>query len=256
MAESKPLGKEQWFVLIAAFLGWMFDGLEMGLFPLAARPALRNLMNMPSEAAVGEWYSYLVALFLVGAAAGGLIFGWLGDRIGRVRTMALSIAVYAGFTGCCFFVTAPWQLGMFRFLAALGMGGEWALGVALVMECWPEKLRPILAGVIGAAANFGFLGISVVGLCFEVTIESWRWMMLAGAAPGVLAFLVIAFIPESERWKQSVKKRVQAASRDLHHQPVETDAAGNRFRLGGIDRHLGRGFRVPAAVGRQTGRGR
>ena len=214
MTENKRLGKEQWYVLIAAFLGWMFDGLEMGLYPLAARPALRDIMStetvsgmrvFPAEGEVGAAYSTLVALFLLGAALGGLIFGWLGDRIGRVRTMALAIAVYSGFTGAVYFADAPWQLGAFRFLAALGMGGEWALGVALVMECWPEKFRPILAGVIGAAANFGFLGISLLGVLFTVDEESWRWMMLAGAAPGILAFFVIAFIPESERWKEAVK---------------------------------------------------
>jgi MFS family permease len=119
--------------------------------------------------------------------------------------MALSIAAYSLFTGCCYFATSPWQLGLFRFCAALGMGGEWSLGVALVMECWPEKLRPLLAGVIGAAANFGFLGIALLGMFFAVTPDSWRWIMLAGAAPGILAVFIILFIPESEKWKASVK---------------------------------------------------
>ena len=214
MSEDKPLGRHQWFVLIAAFLGWMFDGLEMGLYPLAARPALRDILStqtasgmtvFPAEGEVSAIYSTLVAMFLLGAALGGLVFGWLGDRIGRVKTMALAIAVYSVFTGAVYFANSPWQLGLFRFLAALGMGGEWALGVALVMECWPEKFRPILAGVIGAAANFGFLAISLLGVLFTVDEESWRWMMLAGAAPGFLAFFVIAFIPESERWKEAVK---------------------------------------------------
>lgn len=202
---GRTLGREQWFVLAAAFLGWMFDGLEMGLFPIAARPALMDLMNHPSESAIGEWYSYLVALFLVGAAAGGFLFGWMGDKMGRVRSMALSILAYSLFTGAAYFATEPWHLGACRFLAALGMGGEWALGVALVMECWPEKYRPILAGVIGAAANFGFLAISVISIFFVVTVDSWRWIMLAGAAPGFLAFFILAFIPESQRWQESVK---------------------------------------------------
>ena len=153
-------------VLAAAFLGWMFDGVEMGLFPIAARPAVIDLMQMttPDDKIIGVWVGYLTALFLLGAALGGFIFGWMGDKIGRVRSMTLSIVVYSGFTGLCYFATEPWHLGVYRFLAALGMGGEWALGVALVMECWPEKYRPILAGVIGAAANVGFLLISVVGM--------------------------------------------------------------------------------------------
>src|SRR5512135_2408539 len=98
----------------------------------------------------------VTALFLLGAAGGGLVFGWLGDRLGRVRAMIISILAYSPFTGCCYVAAAPWQFGVFRFLAALGMGGEWSLGVALVMECWPEKFRPLLAGAIGAAANLGF----------------------------------------------------------------------------------------------------
>ncbi len=215
MAENKPLTRQQWYVLIAAFLGWMFDGLEMGLFPIVGRPALRSLMASPSEAAVGEWYSYLVASFLLGAAAGGLLFGWLGDRMGRVRTMALSIAVYAGFTGLCYFATEPWHLAFFRFCAAVGMGGEWALGVALIMECWPEKLRPILAGVIGAAANFGFLAISLIPMIKDVHEDSWRWMMIVGAAPGLLTFFVLVMIPESERWKESVKKAASKPLREI-----------------------------------------
>ncbi|HUT14198.1 MAG TPA: MFS transporter [Thermoguttaceae bacterium] len=214
MSENKPLTRQQWYVLIAAFLGWMFDGLEMGLFPLAARPAVRDLMKTvtesgvtqyPAEAIVGDWSGWLMTCFLLGAAAGGLLFGWLGDRLGRVRTMALSIAVYAVFTGLCCFATAPWHLGVLRFCAAVGMGGEWALGVALVMECWPEKFRPILAGVIGAAANFGFLAISLIAVLFIVDEETWRWIMVVGAAPAVLAVLVLVMIPESERWKESVK---------------------------------------------------
>jgi SHS family sialic acid transporter-like MFS transporter len=171
MSEGK-LTRGQWLVLAAAFLGWMFDGVEMGLFPLIARPALQDLMGVTADAQVGQWNGYLVACFMLGAACGGLVFGWLGDKIGRVRSMALSILVYSGFTGLCYFAVQPWHLGALRFLAALGMGGQWALGVALVMECWPERHRPMLAGIIGAAANVGFLLISVVGMFFAVTVET------------------------------------------------------------------------------------
>ena len=213
-SESKPLGKTQWLVLLAALLGWMFDGLEMGLFPIAARPALMDLMHLSggavpapgSEAMVARWISYLTAVFLVGAACGGVVFGWLGDKVGRVRSMALSIFVYSFFTGCCYFAAQPWQLGVCRLASALGMGGEWALGVALVMECWPEKLRPVLAGVIGAAGNAGYLLIAALAMNFRVTPESWRWTMLAGALPALLAFCVLVVIPESQRWKESVKQ--------------------------------------------------
>ncbi|HWH69524.1 MAG TPA: MFS transporter, partial [Candidatus Sulfotelmatobacter sp.] len=186
----------QWMVLLAAFLGWMFDGVEQGVFPLVARPALQDLMGVTDDKLIGPWMGYITALFLAGAAVGGLIFGWLGDRLGRVRAMILSILAYSLFTGCCYFAHAPWQLGLFRFLAAIGMGGEWSLGVALVMECWPEKHRPLLAGAIGAAANLGFGLLGALGAMFQVTPNSWRWVMLAGAAPALLTLFIAFFVPE------------------------------------------------------------
>ncbi len=209
-AKGLGINQGQWMVLVAAFLGWMFDGLEMGIFPLVARPALLDLMpahtGMAADQFVGFWMARIVALFLVGAAFGGLTFGWLGDRIGRVRAMMLSILTYSVFSGLCYFVKQPWQLGALRFVAAFGMGGEWSLGVALVMESWPRSKRPLLAGIIGAAANVGFALIAVLGLYWKVTQSSWRWVMLAGAAPAVLAFFIQFFVPESEPWKAAVKR--------------------------------------------------
>ncbi|HYT62109.1 MAG TPA: MFS transporter [Haliangiales bacterium] len=208
MADAKSVVGGQWLVLVAAFLGWMFDGLEMGIFPLVARPALQDMMPAAGggDPFVGLWMGRITALFLVGAACGGLTFGWLGDRLGRVRSMALSILTYSIFTGLCYFSREPWHLGALRFVAAFGMGGEWSLGVALVMESWPPGKRPLLAGVIGAAANVGFVLIAVLGVYFKVTQNSWRWVMLAGAAPALLTFFILLVVPESERWKESTRK--------------------------------------------------
>ena len=187
--------------LLAAFLGWLFDGFEQGLFPVVARPALLNLLGRGRESGVGHWMGLITAAFLVGAAFGGTAFGWLGDRIGRVRAMALSILCYSFFSGMGFFATAAWHLGIFRFLSALGMGGEWALGVALIMEVWPERFRPYLAASIGAASNCGFLLIGLVAATVPVTQASWRWLFLVGAAPAVLTFFIRLFVPESTRWQ-------------------------------------------------------
>lgn len=220
MSEEKKLTSGQWLVLAAAFLGWMFDGVEMGLFPLIVRPALQDLLNVTGDAQVGLWNGRLIAAFMLGAASGGLVFGWLGDKVGRVRGMALSILIYSVFTGLCYFVTSPEQLLVLRFFAALGMGGQWALAVALVMECWPDRFRPILAGVIGGAANVGFLLISIVAWGFPVTHDTWRIMMLAGAVPGVLVLLIVAFVPESQRWKASVDHRRTTPLRDVFTPPL------------------------------------
>jgi len=209
------IGRGQWLVLGAAFLGWMFDGLEMGIFPLVARPALQEMAGALDEQFVQTWMGRITALFLLGAACGGLIFGWLGDRLGRVRAMMMSILAYSLFTGLIYFAQHPWQLGVLRFVAALGMGGEWSLGVALVMECWPHRKRPLMAGVIGAAGNFGYVVIAAVGVSFSITRESWRWVMLVGAAPALLSLLITLFVPESARWKASVKNEQSRPVREI-----------------------------------------
>ncbi len=223
ISENKGISKGQWMVLLAAFLGWMFDGLEMGIFPLIARPALLDMIKQAHKAAglwdggspqllkaiettAQGWEGSIHALFLIGAAAGGLAFGWLGDKVGRVKAMTFSVLAYSAFTGLGYFSQTPAQLGALRFLAALGMGGEWSLGVALVMECWPEKRRPLLAGLIGAASNVGFTLIAVLTLYFHVTEDSWRWVLLAGLAPALLTVVIRLFVPESEKWHEENKK--------------------------------------------------
>ncbi|MBX9581942.1 MAG: MFS transporter [Gemmataceae bacterium] len=230
-----PPARGRYLALAAALLGWMFDGLEMGLFPLVAHPALRELLGPGTdESVVGRWFAVITAGFLLGAATGGVLFGWLGDRIGRVRAMTVSVVVYAGCSGLCAFAQAPWQLACLRFAGALGMGGEWALGVALVMELWPDRGRGWLAGWIGAFGNLGYaivaavaFGLNEVGselpgylLSAGVPAEwvgpltahgNWRLLMLVGALPAVLTLFIRLLVPESERWLR--EKEAGAASR-------------------------------------------
>jgi MFS family permease len=233
-------GRGRWLALTAALLGWMFDGLEMGLFPLVARPALGDLLATTDESRIGLWFAVATAVFLVGAATGGVLFGWLGDRIGRVRAMTLSVLAYALFSGLCGVAAAAWQVAALRFLSALGMGGEWSLGVALVMEVWPNRSRALMAGLIGAAANFGYMLIAVLGLSLGLVLErlhgglldlglspehaefltghsGWRILMLLGAAPALLTFFIRIFVPESERWLNERERGATShwATRDL-----------------------------------------
>src|SRR5437762_2560231 len=208
---SASAGK--WLVLLAAFLGWMFDGLEMGIFPQIARSALSKLLaGAADENTIKWWHQVIDACFLFGAALGGLVFGWLGDRIGRVKAMSFSILVYSGFTGLLYFVQSPVQIAVLRFIAAIGMGGEWALGVALVMEVWDAKYRPILAGLIGAASNVGFVMVGIIGAAIKVDQNNWKWVAVIGALPAALTFFIQIFVPESHKWQETQK---QAPSRPL-----------------------------------------
>lgn len=213
--------------LIAALLGWLFDGAEMGLFSMVGNAAVADLLEeLGQKDQAATWFGIIIATFLVGAATGGVVFGWLGDRIGRVRAMALSVMVYALFTGFCGLVQSVEQLALLRFVASLGMGGEWALGVALVMEVWPNRSRAFMAGLIGAAANVGYLLVGVVGLILDALLaehipawlsglglstatvamltahKGWRLMMMLGAAPAVMTFLIRLFVPESHKWEE------------------------------------------------------
>ena len=222
----------KWMALIAALLGWLFDGLEMGLFPLTARAALTDLGIASDQLA--RWQGIITAFFLVGAATGGVLFGWLGDRIGRVKSMMLSVLVYALFSGLCGLATSAVQIGVLRFIAALGMGGEWSLGVALINEIWPGRSRAFLAGLIGAAANVGYLVIALVGSVImgnilganawlldlgipsewahylvNVDNKGWRLITLFGMLPAFLTLFIRLFVPESERW---LRERNQGAT--------------------------------------------
>ncbi|MFO0946124.1 MAG: MFS transporter [Planctomycetota bacterium] len=206
-------------VLSVAFLGWMFAGLEMSIIPLVTRPAILSFQaaanevqasvasdtKRPSSAqekSAGGWLSWYISAFLLGAAAGGLLFGWLGDKIGRAKAMALSILCYSIITGLTAFVTTPMQLLVLRFLACLGVGGMWPTGVSLVAEAWSDVSRPTLAGLIGTAANVGFIILGFLGLAFDITPQSWRWVFLVGGLPAILGVFALFAVPESPSWLQ------------------------------------------------------
>jgi MFS family permease len=240
MPQAAQEGAGKWMVLIAAFLGWMFDGFEMGLFPLIGGPALADLLGPSAAANADKWFGAIIAVFLIGAATGGVLFGWLGDRFGRVRAMSISIFTYAIFTGLCGFATEAWHIAVLRFIASLGMGGEWSLGVALVNEIWPGKSRAVTAGLIGAAANVGFLLVALLSLVMvnflsgiasflgglglsEASIQhllansGWRFLMISGALPALLIFFIRLFVPESRKWEEEHARGATShwANRDL-----------------------------------------
>src|SRR6187401_2538850 len=154
----RDISSTQWKSGVAAWLGWFFDGLDMHLYTLVATPFVAQLLVMDvRDDAVREKSSWIQAAFLVGWALGGGFFGRIGDRLGRSRALSLTILTYAAFTGLSFFAQTWWQLLIFRFLAALGIGGEWAVGSCLLSETWPKRWRPWIAAILQTGVNLGVL---------------------------------------------------------------------------------------------------
>lgn len=205
----------RYLILATAFLGWMFAGTLMAITPLMSRSAVISLSPGTPESELGKWFAWYNASFLFGAAAGGLLFGWLGDRSGRVKAMGGSILCFTGFSGLSYFVTTPEQLLVLRFLACLGVGGMWPNGIALASEAWSEVSRLTLAGLIGTAANVGLVILALIATQRAITPEDWRWVLVLVAVPLPLGLIVLAFVPESPRWLEA-----QANPQPSHRTPA------------------------------------
>jgi MFS family permease len=193
------LSAQQWKSGLAAWLGWLFDGLDMHLYTLIATPFVALLLGVSaSHASVGYYSSWIQAAFMFGWALGGGLFGRLGDRIGRSRALVLTILTYAVFTGAGFLAQTWWHLLIFRFLAALGIGGEWAVGAALLAETWPRNWRYWLAAVLQTAVNIGILLAGVVGIALAGLPE--RCVFLVGLAPALIVLWIRRAVPETSDW--------------------------------------------------------
>jgi MFS family permease len=210
MSASPPrtrITSHQWRTGIAAWLGWLFDGLELHIYTLVATPLVVELLGVTSanHPEVKEKSAYIQAAFLAGWAIGGAFFGRLGDRLGRSRTLALTVLTYAACTGLCAFSQTWWQLMVFRFFAALGIGGEWAVGAALLSETWPKSWRPWLAAILQTGVNLGILiAASVVALLSLLPHPpANRYIFLLGVAPAVLVFWIRRSVPETETWSRA-----------------------------------------------------
>jgi MFS family permease len=174
---------------------------ETHLYVLVAAPFVAELLHVASEKdpAVGYYSSWIQAAFLVGWALGGGLFGRIGDRLGRSRALMLTILTYALFTGLSFFAQTWWQLFLFRFLAALGIGGEWAVGAALLSETWPRRWRPWMAAVLQTGVN---LGVMLAGLAtFLLADYPKRYVFLVGVLPALLVLWIRRAVPEPEEWQ-------------------------------------------------------
>jgi MFS family permease len=184
---------------LAAWLGWMFDGLDMHIYTLVATPFVAQLLALPrTDKAVGEKGALINAAFLVGWALGGAFFGRIGDLMGRSRALCLTILCYAGFTGLSAISNEWWHLLVFRFLSALGIGGEWAVGASLLSETWPKRWRPWIAATLQTAVNIGVLLACFFGYLFENSEP--RYIFLVGVLPALIVLWIRRAVPETEEW--------------------------------------------------------
>jgi MFS family permease len=202
----------QWTVLFAAWLGWGFDVFDGLLFNYVAPNCVPTLLGLPigseeAKQATLYWTGLLTSILLLGWAAGGVIFGLVCDRIGRTRTLLLTMMLYAVGTAACAFAPNMGWLVAFRIIASLGIGGEWAAGAAMVAETVPEEKRVEAGALLYTAAPMGlflatYVNLQVAGNWFaDSPEESWRYVFLFGLLPAGAAFIVRLFVREPERWQ-------------------------------------------------------
>jgi MFS family permease len=226
MTSPAPLSrKARYSVLLVAFAALLFDGMELGLMPIAAGSVAKSFLgDQFTRELGGVWFARLNASLLLGAAFGGIWLGSLGDKIGRTRALGIGVLFYSVFCGLGYFATSLEQMLILRFLVGLGVGGVWPNGVALVSECWPNVSRPIVAGVMGAGLNFGIFVLSRLTAYFHITPESWRWVFAVCAAPALLGVITLWFVPESPSWLASGGKAKNAGKptplRELFRPPL------------------------------------
>lgn len=210
----KSLNRYHWFVLAVSALGWLFDCLDQQLFILSRPSAMRDLLSYIEDKKLldeaSTFYGDIAtSLFIAGWATGGLIFGMLGDRIGRAKTMMMTILIYSVCTGLSAFSQTVYDFAFYRFLTGLGVGGEFAVGVALVAEVMPAVARPQALATLQALSAFGNVTAALINMGLGIAegqglVQSpWRIMFCIGALPAVLALFIRSRLKEPESWVQA-----------------------------------------------------
>ncbi len=205
LAAWRSLNPQQKRSGIAGWLGWMFDGLDLHLYTLVATSFVATLLCVSqTDPDVGMKGSIIQAAFLAGWAVGGAVFGIIGDRLGRSRTLVLTILCYSIFCGLSALAQNWQQLMVCRFLSALGIGGEWAVGAALISETFPKSWRPWLAGVLQTGVNVGILIACFFGILMQGLDD--RWIFVVGLAPALITLWIRRSVPEPEEWHAAQKR--------------------------------------------------
>jgi MFS family permease len=218
IAPRTPLNRQQIVGFWAAWFGWMLDGMDSVIFALVLAPALTELLPrsgmQASPANIGFVGSIMFALFLVGWGM-SFIWGPISDKFGRTKSLAATVLVYAGFTGAAALSTNMWELALFRFLAGIGIGGQWAMAGTYVAEAWPDDRRKMGAGYLQTGYYFGFFVAAALNYTIGATF-GWRAMFLCGLFPVVVSIATLVFVKEPERWerKHHEEKAIPAKRRN------------------------------------------
>jgi len=201
-----------WVVLIIAALGWLFDTMDQNLYNLIRVPSLKDILSktisdpVVLEASVKAKGGLITAIFLLGWSVGGFIFGVLADRIGRAKTMIVTILIYALCTGLNGLAQTWEQYALARFFTALGVGGEWAAGASLVAEVFPQRSRAMALGFLQALSAVGNMMAATITLGLGNLDTHWRWAYFVGAAPALLIFWILKSVKEPQKWQDAKAK--------------------------------------------------
>ncbi|HCN79238.1 MAG TPA: MFS transporter [Verrucomicrobiales bacterium] len=195
----------QWLVLTVASLGWVFDAFEGQLYNITRGDMLPDILKVGADdPLVKAWGERFLGIFLIGGTIGGWLFSSMADRIGRNPVLALTILFYSIFSGLTYFATEAWHVGVLRFLVAMGVGGEWAVGAALVAEVFPKQARERAGGIFHATSVAGLWLAAAAGLWVGT---EWRTAYLLGVIPALLVLWVRLSIKEPEAWKQAREQK-------------------------------------------------
>src|SRR5436190_4466300 len=219
IAASQPwygsLDRRQWNTLVAANLGWMFDGYETYALLLTVGAALHQLLAPAQFAQIPTYAGAVIALTLLGWGIGGVIGGILADYIGRKRTMMISILAYSLMTGLSAFAWDWVSFAALRLLVGVAIGSEWATGASITAELWPDKARGKGAGLMQCGLGIGFFVASLVWLFVgKLGPDAWRYMYFIGILPGFFTLWIRSGIPESEKWQHADAQRRAARERN------------------------------------------
>lgn len=201
------ISRYQWLVLVVASLGWVFDAFEGQLYNITRGDMLPDLLGVAADHPdVKTWGEKFTGIFLVGGTLGGWLFSSMADKWGRKPVMALTILFYSIFSGMTAFASEIWQVGLLRFLVAMGVGGEWAVGAALVAEVFPAHARERASGIFHTTSVAGIWLAAAAGLAVGT---HWRWAYMLGVIPALLVLWVRVGIQEPESWKQARSSKAE-----------------------------------------------